>query len=256
MKKHFLWGLILMCVTGMSLTACGGDDNNNDAPTTLTVNPTSISMYYDGSQQLSAQGATSWTSENEFVAKVDQNGLVKGGHVGTTNIIASNGTSTGRCTVTIVPKYNLYDTPILNWGATMSQIRATETHTLAGSGSDYLGYGYTNGSRNAVVTYTFKNGGLNGIVVILNKNDYVNLGYYLIERYLPIGSSDGMYIFADALLQSQTKTIIGLDYITVSGTKYAGATYIPNTSSSSSAPKRSMLHQVEIPAEILSVLDE
>ena len=255
MKKQKMVGFVLVCAMCILFTACGGD-NSNDAPTTLTVNPANISMYYDGSQQLSATGATSWTSENEFVAKVDQNGLVKGGHVGTTNIIASNGTSTGRCTVTIVPKYNLYDTPVLNWGASMSQIKASETHTLAGSGSDYLGYGYTNGQRNAVVLYSFKNGGLNGIVVTLSRNDYVVLGYHLLERYMPIGRSDETYLFADALLQSQTKTIVGLDYMTVSGTTYASAAYIPNTTSSNSAARRSMLRQVDVPIELLSVLGE
>lgn len=255
MKRIHLFGFISMCAIALALTACGGD-SSSDAPTTLTVNPASVSMYYDGSKQLSATGATSWTSENEFVAKVDQNGLVKGGHVGTTNIIASNGTSVGRCTVTIVPKYNLYDTPILNWGISMTQIRAAETHTIAGSGTDYLAYNYNNGTRTALVTYMFKNGGLNGIVVVLNQSYYVDLGYYLLERYVPIGSSDGMYMFADGLTQSQSRTIIGFDYMTISGTKYASATYMSSASISNVAARRSMQQAVNIPSDLLSILSE
>ena len=56
-----------MCVMGTVLTSCG-DDKEDDSPTTLSVTPGSISLYYEDTQQLSAAGATSWSSENEFIA--------------------------------------------------------------------------------------------------------------------------------------------------------------------------------------------
>ena len=87
MKKMKFWSiLLLMSVSLPLLNSCGSDDDDDGAKP-LSVSPASVSMKYDESQQLSASGATSWRSENEFVASVDQNGLVKGRHIGSTDIV-------------------------------------------------------------------------------------------------------------------------------------------------------------------------
>ena len=77
MKKTFrLAGLMLMVITSFNFMSCGGDD---DEPN-ISVTPTSVVMHYDDTQQLKAEGttATSWTVEDEFIASVEQTGLVKG----------------------------------------------------------------------------------------------------------------------------------------------------------------------------------
>lgn len=108
--------LIILPVIGMvccAITACSSDDDEGSG---IVVSPSSISLHYEETQQLKADGATSWLSEDEFVASVDQSGLVKGGHVGTTKIIATNGSKKSACEVTITPKYYLFDEPLLRWG--------------------------------------------------------------------------------------------------------------------------------------------
>ena len=156
MRKVSIYGIILMCVMGIVLTSCGSDDDDDAKP--LEVSPRSVSMKYDESQQLSASGATSWRSENEFVATVDQNGLVKGNHIGSTDIIVSNGSTSGKCSVTITPKYAFFDLPVLSWGVGETAIRNAETHGTPEKSGDYLLYKYDNGTIPVVVMYSFKNG--------------------------------------------------------------------------------------------------
>lgn len=232
------WSIVLLVTVSLPLfNSCGSDDNDDTKP--LSVTPSSVSMKYDESQQLSASGATSWRSENEFVATVDQNGLVKGRHIGSTDIIVGNGKTSGKCVVTITPKYTYYDLPILNWGASETQIRNAETHTFETKSGDNLLYSYTNGTIGAVVMYGFKNGVLGSVVQLTAKNQYVNAGYFLIERFQPYGESDGMYIFGDSMDHNNATTLVGLDYMEMSSTTYTGVIYMKNSKSSNAIPRRS-----------------
>lgn len=254
MKKNDLINLLVIAmfvIVGVGFTACGSDDDDDVKP--LAVSPSSVSMKFDESQQLSASGATSWRSENEFVATVDQNGLVKGNHVGSTDIIASNGSTSGKCTITITPKYNFFDLPILSWGATETTIRNAETHGTPEKSGDYLLYGYDNGSIPAVVMYSFKNGSLNAVIQLTGSSYFANAGLFLIERFQAYGESDGMYIFGDSMSTKSAITIVGLDYMTLSSKKYAGITYMLNTTSSSASPRRSMN---VIPADVFEIAEK
>ena len=249
MKKVLTALAIALCTaTSLSIVSCGSDDDAKP----LSVTPSSISMKYDESQQLSSSGANSWCSENEFVATVDQKGLVKGNHVGNTNIIASNGSSSGKCTVTITPKYNFFDLPVLNWGASETAIRNAETHGAAEKSGDYLLYGYSNGTIPVVVMYYFKNGALYSVNQLTASDYYANAGLFLIERFQAIGESDGMYIFIDAMASKNAKTLAGLSYMTLSSKKYASITYISNTVSSNKVSRRSMS---VIPSDVIKIAE-
>ena len=252
MKKMKFWSIVLLMAVSLPLfNSCGSDDDDDVKP--LSVSPSSVSMKYDESQQLSASGATSWRSENEFVAIVDQNGLVKGRHIGTTDIVVSNGNSSGKCTVSITPRYTYYDLPILNWGASETQIRNAETHTYESKSGENLIYSYTNGSVGAVVMYGFKNGVLESVMQLTSKSHYVNAGYFLIERFQPYGESDGMFIFGDNMDPDQAITLVGLDYMKLSSTTYTGTVYMKKSASSNAAPRRSM---EMIPEEITTIIEK
>lgn len=232
MKKVSLWSILMLVVLTLPLlAACGGDGDDDPG---LTVTPSSISMHYEDTQQLSAQGATSYKSNDEFVAKVDQAGLVTGGHVGTTQIIASNGKKTGICEVTITPEYDLYDTPILDWGVSASTISSKETHKLESSTDDYLIFNYQKGNTACAMSYAFENGKLKSVIAILNYSSYVSAGYYLLERYQPIGEDEGIFVFLDALTKDKAKTAVAFSTATISGSKVTRIIYMPATSTSSS----------------------
>ncbi len=253
MKKNDVFKFSLVCLLCAALAACGSDDGDDVKP--LTVSPASVSMHYDKEQQLTAEGATSWKSDNEYVATVDKNGLLKGRHIGTTQIVASNDASTGTCAVTIVPQYNLYDTPVLNWGASLAQVKAAETHTFVKTSNNVTTYVYNNGVINTLVMYLFENGGLASVAALEGESYFALHGLYLIERYEPLGKSDDMYIFIDALTIEQAKLSIGFSYQTISGDSYAVAIYMPYTKTKSrSASTQHTLKDFEIPVEMLDVL--
>lgn len=252
MKKMNFWSLVLLMVVSLPLFISCGSDDDDDSPKPLSVNPASVSMKYDDSQQLSATGATSWRSENEFVATVNQNGLVKGRHIGSTNIVANNGKSSGKCVVSITPRYTYYDLPILNWGASEAQIRNAETHTFNSKSGDNLIYSYTNGTVVALVMYGFKNGALEIVMQLTPKSHYINAGYFIIERFQPYGESNGMYIFGDSMDYNKAITIVGLDYMDLASSTCTAATYMKNSKNSNAAArKRVEMVPVEIPVEMI-----
>ncbi|MBO7098871.1 MAG: Ig-like domain-containing protein [Bacteroidaceae bacterium] len=228
MKKYNVVSLYFIAVVAMCFFSCSKE---NETDTQVIITPTSISMYYKDTKQLSATNATSWRTEDDFVAKVDMKGLVTAGHVGTTNIIASNNKNSATCEITVKPKYNLYDTPILDWGASISKIKSQETHkTASTSTSSMLGCDYSKNSSNpCLVTYQFENDKLKVVFVYLNLQSYGDASNYLLERYEPIYTEQTDYtvIFSDANSKEKWKTCVELQTTTVSGTKLTSIMYFP-----------------------------
>ena len=180
----------------------------------IIVTPSSVTMYYDGTNQLSAPGATSWTTSNEYVATVDDNGLLKGRHIGTAEITASNGVYSDKCTVTIKPKYSLYDTPNLNWGYSMQQMKNLETHELLKEDEGGIYYNYSFGSTTCILSYGFKEGKLSSILIMMmpfKTTLFTNTGYYIMERYQPLYQDGYHYWFMDAMNLNDAKTAVMYD---------------------------------------------
>lgn len=205
----------------------------------ITVSPSSVTMHYDETKQLTATpSATSWSVEDDFIATVDGNGLVTARHIGSTNVIASRGGSQASCRITVTPEYTAYDTPIIAWGASPSTIRAAETHAeTSSSSSSMLIYNYTFGSYVCVLGYTFKENALNGILAMMSYSSalYLRIGYYLIERYQPIGKEGNDYYFVDAMEPAKITTAVVFGLTKSGSTNYITVTYMPYTTSSSPA---------------------
>ena len=73
MKKIlFLLAMLPMLV----FTACSDDDENS-----LSLDKSEISLYYEDEIKLTASDNVTWSSEDEFVAKVSSNVVVEGGHM-------------------------------------------------------------------------------------------------------------------------------------------------------------------------------
>ena len=250
--------LIILPVIGMvccAITACSSDDDEGSG---IVVSPSSISLHYEETQQLKADGATSWLSEDEFVASVDQSGLVKGGHVGTTKIIATNGSKKSACEVTITPKYYLFDEPLLRWGASMSSIQAAETHEKQNVSSDeVLLYNYTSGATACLMMYDFDNNKLRAVMALLNNSMYVTAGYYLLEHYQPFYIGDNNdYYFMDAMNIEKAKVVVRLDRYKMNSTTYTCIYFADRAALLSSSGTRSSLDYPQIPINILEKLQK
>lgn len=107
------------------LSSCG--DDTNDTPTVpLTLNEAAISVNYNKTFELKAsKNNVSWTSNNDFVAIVNTNGMVTGNHVGEAIITASSGNERVTCKVTVMPIDNTYIMPLKEWGASPTDIKDT-----------------------------------------------------------------------------------------------------------------------------------
>ena len=219
-----------MTAFSLFLTSCSKDDDNGTEQE-VTINPKSISLYAEETFQLSATNAVAWSIGDDFIAKVDNKGLVTGGHVGTTTITAKNGRYSATCEVTVNPKYNLYDTPVLDWGASMSAIQSKETHSKSSSSSSstMLAYDYSKNGTSYALFYFFEGGRMSRIVVYTDYLLYVNATKYLQERYYPMYAekTDYFLMFADAYTKDKMKTVVGIQTTKLSGTDMTMISYIP-----------------------------
>jgi len=76
--------------------SCSSDNSDG-----LSLNKTNLQLASDVKAQLEASEKVEWSSESNFVASVDDKGMVVGNHVGKTFIVASNGGHEVKCAVEV-----------------------------------------------------------------------------------------------------------------------------------------------------------
>ena len=191
MKKIlFLLAMLPMLV----FTACSDDDENS-----LSLDKSEISLYYEDEIKLTASDNVTWSSEDEFVAKVSSNGVVEGGHIGKTFIVASNGSETVKCVVEVKPKYNTFVEPALDFGASKADIKAKEKRELISETA--TGLGYKDSKDGVAIIYTFKNGKMNACGFGLQYKYADDIMDFLLERYAPATMNDdkNTFIFVNGM---------------------------------------------------------
>lgn len=109
--KKILLGLAFMLTT-LAFVGCSSDNDDAipDEPKVpeLTINRSEISLFAKGTESLSSNLGVIWESENDFIASVNEVGLVTGNHVGKTKIKATYEDKTKECEVEVKPTYSLY----------------------------------------------------------------------------------------------------------------------------------------------------
>lgn len=179
MKKLLSISNFLICILLMQImTSCSNDEGAeknklNVNKITLTAGQETVLVY---------DGECTWSSDNSLIAEVNDNGVVTAHRVGETNINANNES----CRVTVVPRYNTYEEPTMNWGFQMSEVKKImKDYTLLSEDDDilfYLGEG-------AVLLYGFHftNDKLDWSSI---SADFLESGEeileFLDERYVPI----------------------------------------------------------------------
>lgn len=173
-------------------TSCGSDDEGEK----FSISESKLTLHFEETEQLSATTNVTWSSENEFVAIVNSNGLVEGGHVGKTNIVAtSTDGNSAKCEVEIVPVYSTYKEPYLEFGASKATVKSKETRKLYKEQTSSLAYEGEN-SFVELVLYSFDdNGKLKGASIALSLACASEVTKFLLERYQPAAVEDGVYLF-------------------------------------------------------------
>lgn len=179
-KSLFLLTLMLMIVVG-----CSKDD---DAKLSLSTN--SIFLYAEDTEKITANEKVTWSSDDEFVATIDNSGTVTGEHVGKTIITATGDNGESKCTVEVKAKYNTYTEPVLEFGSSKSTIKSKEKRTLLNEDATSLSY-KSDKSPVQVVIYLFENGKMKSVGVFVNLSSSRETTNFLLERYMPVSTGSG-----------------------------------------------------------------
>ncbi len=118
--KKFL--SVLAIVLPFVLTSCSDEP---EGP--ITISETSLDLTVGMSDQLTASEKGTWTSSNEFVATVNNDGKVEALHVGETVITITKGDRSANCKVVVKASNTSYSLPYMVWGADADAVKAANT---------------------------------------------------------------------------------------------------------------------------------
>lgn len=183
MKKILVLSLATLLIVG-----CSKDDDSK-----LSLSTNSISLYSEDTEQVTASEKVTWSSDDKFVATIDNNGTVTGEHVGKTTIKATGDNGESKCTVEVKAKYNTYADPIFEFGASKSTIKSKEGRTLDVEKEGSLLFKPDKSSIRGV-GYLFENGKMTGIGVNVKLSSAQEATKFLIERYLVVGAGNGYIV--------------------------------------------------------------
>lgn len=177
MKKLFYTMLLLATI--LTITACGSDDKPDNAKLSIT----SYTMYHEDLASIEGTDISdlTWKSENEFVATVKDDEITAQ-YVGKTTVkSATKGLS---FTVEVKPRYHTYEEPFLDWGASISEIKAKYGAPESEDANSLL---YKTDNSNApLLLYIFENGKLYTCGVACKVSVASQLADFLLERYVPV----------------------------------------------------------------------
>ena len=181
--KLFTLFTVLLCIVVFS--SCSKDDEGGTEIKINTRMPITLNHKETLTIDATSVQTITYSSDNEFHAKVSRSGVVTANYVGETMIILDNGSDSKSIHLRVEPLYKLYETPSIEWGKTKREIIAkygnpdSETDTAIG----YMDY-----STNApIAMFLFDdNQRLKSSSVIVKIAYTSTLSNFLLERYMPI----------------------------------------------------------------------
>ncbi len=201
MRKYF-YSVLLLIIPFISCDKNEEEDNYKDTD----VN--SIVLYVNKTKDLGVKGDF-LTSDNDFVASVSEDGVVTGKHIGETYI----NTKTKKIPTVVMGMYHLYDDPVLEWGRSMSTVKAKQKQgkiSNAATASNVLRY--DNAGSATAIGYTFENGKLKSVGVILELKYSSMIADFLLERYfmIPYVTGDIISMGMDSYDPDKATVTVGL----------------------------------------------
>ena len=227
MKKVLL--AAVFALVGGSFFSCSS--SNDDEP--FSMNERAITMQNGDKYTINHTGKASWSSDDDFVASVND-GEVTANHVGETSIYAMSGGSKIQCDVTVRGLYNYFREPLCKLNSTPEDEMRYEKRSLDTKKSDrttLIYYPEMNEDID-VVAYTFKNDKLESAFVsmTMHGNDTQALQMmtnFMSERYFGDGISSAGYVYMNATTTESASKFV---YVTNTTPGYEGITaalYIP-----------------------------
>lgn len=227
MKKVLL--AAVFALAGVSFFSCSS--SNDDEP--FSMNERAITMQKGDKYTITHTGKASWSSDDDFVASVND-GEVTANHVGETSIYAMSGGSKSQCDVTVRGLYNYFREPLCKLNATPEDVMRYEKRSLDTKKSDRTTLIYYPAMNEDidVVAYTFKNDKLESAFVSMTMHGNATqalqmMTNFMSERYFGDGISSAGYVYMNATTTESASKFV---YVTNTTPGYEGITaalYIP-----------------------------
>ena len=227
MKKVLL--AAVFALAGVSFFSCSS--SNDDEP--FSMNERAITMQKGDKYTITHTGKASWSSDDDFVASVND-GEVTANHVGETAIYAMSGGSKIQCDVTVRGLYNYFREPLCKLNATPEDVMRYEKRSLDTKKSDRTTLIYYPAMNEDidVVAYTFKNDKLESAFVSMTMHGNATqalqmMTNFMSERYFGDGISSAGYVYMNATTTESASKFV---YVTNTTPGYEGITaalYIP-----------------------------
>jgi len=197
---------LLFAVLTFSLLSCEKE--------LLEVENEKITLSNEGIAFIKASSGSSinYTSENRFIATVNEKGMVSANHIGETNIIVESDGILVSVPVEVKAAYN-YDTePELNWTWDSTEIKKKFGEPTYRSNNEFTYYTSDDILNFGQIKYEFDN---TGKVCEINwgvKASGVNFMKYITERYLYIDERFDNYIYINAMTRSEASLQVEVGY--------------------------------------------
>ena len=227
MKKVLL--AAVFALAGASFFSCSS--SNDDEP--FSMNERAITMQKGDKYTITHTGKASWSSDDDFVASVND-GEVTANHVGETAIYAMSVGTKSQCDVTVRGLYNYFREPLCKLNATPEDVMRYEKRSLDTKKSDRTTLIYYPAMNEDidVVAYTFKNDKLESAFVSMTMHGNATqalqmMTNFMSERYFGDGISSAGYVYMNATTTESASKFV---YVTNTTPGYEGITaalYIP-----------------------------
>src|SRR5574344_2435462 len=230
MKRFFLCSIAIVLFS--AVMSCSKDDDEFSITSSKSVELTS-----KGTSQITCSDSkASYSSEDEYVATVSDNGLITAKRIGETYIDV-NGQKAVK--VTVKPLVTSFIEPQFLFGATKNEVIAKVGSNYSSSTDTGIAYIPTSGKVKGYA-YLLKNGKVTAVAMIVSTLYMESLTDFLLERYVPATFSEDNYtaLFVNGLSLEKTTMVIGEQLYSTSFMNVLYFPYEKNASKSRSIEKK------------------
>lgn len=202
--------LFVMTLTAMVLTGC----SKEDVKPPMSIKNNDLSIHHDGTVKLiveNAAEAVTYSSENELIAEVSDDGIVTGGVKGSTKITVKSGQETAICNVTVETLINYIPEPNMQFGQSRTVIKnavKSDGEVIFDDESMYAQSRFVDGSEFLYI-YLFEDDKLQvSIFAFETTSKTISvIADFLLERYIAVSSTK---TYEYTFISPDQKTAVGL----------------------------------------------
>ena len=194
----------------------------------ITLSTTSTTLHHGETYGISAQcdDPITYTSSNEYYAKVSSLGKITARYVGRTTISLKSEDDNRLFTVIVAPKYNLYSEPNIRFGETKNSV-ISKLGTPDATTDGGIAYNNYSSAAQMLIVLLDDYDKVEGYGVVVKTSYTSELGDFLEERYDFVGYSDEIFMYRNALTNTEATMIVAMKLYNIN---YWMVVYAPNDS--------------------------